>query len=116
MNSTKLTQVGRDRFLQLYSLYLKGHSYRALGRQFCISGERVRQILNTYANTEERKLLREEIDRRHDTSWQTKEICALLEAGNSCRAVAEILNLSIYRIRRLNARRKKQVLESTESI
>lgn len=116
MKSTRQTEAGRERFLNFYRLYLEGHSYRTLGRQFGISAERVRQILNDYANTEERKVLREEIDRRCDTSWQTKEICALLEAGNSCRTVAEILNLSIHRIKRLSARLNKQASQQPASI
>jgi transposase len=98
----------RERFHQLYALYLDGHSYRALGRRFGISGERVRQILNEYASPDQRGALQDEIFKRRDTSWQTTEIHALLDAGHSCRSVAAALNLSVHRIKRISAERNRR--------
>ncbi len=116
MDTLNQTNHNQDRFFQLYNLYLEGHSYRAIGRRFKISGERVRQILDQYANVEQRQILREEINRRRDTSWQTTEISALLESGRSCREVAELLNLSIHRIKRLSARRTRQIRKEKENV
>ncbi len=113
MQST--SQFRTERFRQIYSLYLEGHSYRSLGRKFGLSGERIRQILQTQSSTKELQVLRDEITRRYETSWQTKEIQALLDSGHTCRAIAELLNVSFYRVKRLSAKYKKQLREQAES-
>jgi transposase len=40
-------------------------------------------------------------------TWRAKEICNLLDAGNSCRQVSEILDISISAVKRVSAKHRK---------
>ena len=95
------------RFQQLYELYMEGKSYRELGTLFKISAERVRQILHSGVNDKQLKELRRRIDNRCMNTWRSREVCNLLDAGNNCRQVSEILNISISAVKRVSARHKK---------
>lgn len=106
--SETLTQTQREyRFQQLYELYMEGKSYRELGALFDISAERVRQILHSGVNDTQLKELRRRIDNRCMNTWRAKEVCNLLDAGNSCRKVSEILNISLSAVKRVSARHKR---------
>lgn len=103
-----LTSAEReDRFQRLYELYMEGKSYRELGTLFNISAERVRQILHSGVNDKQLKELRRRIDNRCMNTWRAKEVCNLLDAGNNCRQVSEILNISLSAVKRVSARHKK---------
>jgi DNA-binding CsgD family transcriptional regulator len=106
--NTKLTAAElQDRYVKMYELYMEGKSYRELGALFKISAERVRQILHTRSSEHDLVELRRRITNRCMNTWRAKEICNLLDAGNSCRKVAEILNISIDAVKRVSARHKR---------
>lgn len=95
------------RFQQLYEMYMAGKSYRELGALFNISAERVRQILRSGVNDTQLKELRRRIENRCMNTWRAKEVCNLLDAGNNCRQISEILNISMSAVKRVSARHKK---------
>ena len=106
--SETLTAAERgDRFQRLYELYMEGKSYRELGALFDISAERVRQILHSGVNDTQLKELRRRIDNRCMNTWRAKEVCNLLDAGNNCRQVSEILKISLSAVKRVSARHKR---------
>ena len=96
-----------DRFQRMYEMYMEGRSYRELAAIFDISAERVRQVLHSGVNDTQLKELRRRIDNRCMNTWRAKEVCNLLDAGNNCRQVSEILNISLSAVKRVSARHKK---------
>lgn len=115
MLTKKHVQERRERFEAMYDMYLAGYSYRQIALQFSISAERIRQILHSCATPEQRIALHDEISKRRETSRQSKEIQYLLEAGNTCKSVAEILDVSIDVVKRVSARYRKSKLEAARS-
>ena len=106
--SETLTEAQREyRFQQLYEMYMEGKSYRELAALFKISAERIRQILHSGVSDKQLKELRRRIDNRCMNTWRAKEVCNLLDAGNNCRQVSEILNISLSAVKRVSARHKK---------
>jgi transposase len=106
--SETLTAAEREhRFQQMYEMYMEGKSYRELGAIFNLSAERVRQVLHSGVSDSQLKELRRRIDNRCMNTWRAKEVCNLLDAGNNCRQVSEILNISISAVKRVSARHKK---------
>jgi len=97
----------QDRFRQIYEFYLEGKSLRAISALVGISHERVRQILTTRSTSFEYRKIKEAIDTRKSKTWQTAEIINLLNIGNSCSAVARILNISVSAVKRISARYNK---------
>jgi len=97
----------RTRFCQIYELYLDGLSLREISAQYGISYERVRQILKKGSTSEEYKIIKAAADRRRSRTWQTTEAINLLNAGNSCSKVSQILGISISSIKRLSAQYNK---------
>lgn len=108
MSEPKTPAERRERFQRLYEGYMEGKSYRDLGASFGLSPERVRQVLKDCASESEMRKLRERIDNRCMNTWRAKEVCHLLEAGNSCSAVAKILNISVDAVKRVSAKRRKK--------
>ena len=92
----------QDRFRNIYELYLEGKSLREISMIVGVSHERVRQILITRSNSFEYRKIKEAIDARKSKTWQTAEIINLLEVGNSCSAVAQILNISVSAVKRVS--------------
>ena len=107
MDSKMTTAELQDRYIKMYELYMEGKSYRELGAIFDISAERVRQILHTRSSEHDLVELRRRIDNRCMNTWRAKEICNLLDSGNSCRQVSEILNISIHAVKRVSAKHRK---------
>lgn len=97
----------RRRFCQIYELYLDGLSLRDISAKYGISYERVRQILKKGSTTEEYKAIKAAADRRRSRTWQTTEAINLLNAGNSCSKVSQILGISVSSIKRLSAQYNK---------
>jgi DNA invertase Pin-like site-specific DNA recombinase len=110
MSEPKTAAERRERFQQLYEGYMEGKSYRDLGALFGLSAERVRQVLKACATESEMRTLRERIDNRCMNTWRAKEVCHLLDAGNSCSAVAKLLNISVDAVKRVSSKRKKQTV------
>ena len=110
MSEPKTAAERRERFQQLYEGYMEGKSYRDLGALFGLSAERVRQVLKACANESEMRNLRERIDNRCMNTWRAKEVCHLLDAGNSCSTVAKLLNISVDAVKRVSSKRKKQTV------
>ena len=106
----------QDRFRKMYELYLEGKSLRAISMIMGISHERVRQILTTRSNSFEYRKIKEAIDTRKSKTWQTAEIINLLNVGNSCSSVAEILNISVSAVKRISARYNKDKQKLQENI
>jgi transposase-like protein len=106
----------QDRFRKMYELYLEGKSLRAISMIMGISHERVRQILTTRSNSFEYRKIKEAIDTRKSKTWQTAEIINLLNVGNSCTSVAEILNISVSAVKRISARYNKDKQKLQENI
>lgn len=102
----------RDRFEKMYSLCLEGKSYSEIGREFGITRERVRQILNKYATADEFKLIRESVERRSLSTWFCLEILAQLEAGHTCVQVSKNLGCHVSVVKRVSAKRKKRLEEN----
>jgi len=98
----------RERFCQIYELYLDGLSLRDIGQKLGISYERVRQILKTRSTVKEYKAIKEEADRRRSRTWETVEAINLLTNGYSCSQTAKILGVSLSSIKRLSAQYNKQ--------
>jgi transposase len=115
MLTKKDVQERQERFESIYNMYFAGYSYRQIAHEFSISAERVRQILHQYASPTQRIALHDEISKRRETSWQSKEIEYLLEAGNTCKTVANILNVSIDVVKRVSARHRRTKLETARS-
>lgn len=113
MLSELTLQQRQDRFKKIYELYLEGKSLRAISMIIGISHERVRQILTTRSNSFEYIKIREAIDARKSKTWQTSEIITLLNVGNSCSAVAKILNISVSAVKRISSRYNKEKLQKT---
>lgn len=104
----KLTKAElHDRYTAMYELYMEGKSYRELGKIFKISAERVRQILHDRSSGNDLVELRRRIDNRCMNTWRNKEICCLLDAGHNCRQISEILSISIWAVRRVSAKHRK---------
>ena len=110
MSEPKTAAERRERFQQLYEGYMEGKSYRDLGALFGLSAERVRQVLKACATESEMRTLRERIDNRCMNTWRAKEVCHLLDAGNSCSTVAKLLNISVDAVKRVSSKRKKQTV------
>ena len=102
----------RERFEKIYKLYLEGYSYRALGRQFSISAERVSQILRQNATPEELKILDEAIRSRCTPSYIFMKIDEMLEAGTQHKIIAESLEVSIDTVKKASVRRNRRLTES----
>jgi transposase len=97
----------RARFCAIYDLYLDGLSLREISLKVGVSHERVRQILRKSSTEEEYKIIKAAADRRRSRTWQTREAINLLNAGNSCSKVANILGISVSSIKRLSAQYNK---------
>ena len=115
MLTRKNVKERQERFEQIYKMYFDGYSYRGIAAEMGISAERVRQILYKYGSPSEILALQNEIDKRRETSWQTKEIEALLDVGNTCSAVAKTLNISIDVVKRVSARYRKAKAQTVRS-
>lgn len=102
MDIVKTSEQGQDRFATMYEMYLDGHSYEKIGKKFGISRERVRQILKKKSTPDEYELIRQRILSRRVNTWQVKEIANLIEAGNTCRQVADILGCSVDCVKRVS--------------
>lgn len=98
----------RERFCQIYDLYLDGFSLRDIGQKLGISYERVRQILKLRSTVKEYKAIKEVADRRRSRTWQTTEALTLLNNGVSCSKTAKILGVSVSAIKRLSTQYNKQ--------
>ena len=98
----------RERFCQIYELYLDGLSLREISRRINISHERVRQILKEKSTNEEYKTIKALADKRRSRTWQTTEAINLLNSGNSCTQVSRILGVSVSSIKRLSSQYNKQ--------
>ena len=105
----------RERFEKIYKLYLEGYSYRALGRQFGVSAERISQILRQNATPEELKILEEAINSRCTPSYIFTEINQMLEAGTPHRVIAESLKISIDTVKKASVRRNRRLTESRKA-
>jgi len=105
----------RERFEKIYKLYLEGYSYRALGRQFGISAERVSQILRQNATPEELKILDEVICSRCTPSYIFMKIDEMLEAGTQHKIIAESLKVSIDTVKKASVRRNRRLTESRKA-
>lgn len=101
----------RDRFKKMYSLCLEGKTYSEIGKEFGITRERVRQILNKYATEDEFKLIRESVERRSLSTWFCSEIMAQLDAGHTCSQVSKNLGCHVSVVKRVSAKRKKGLKE-----
>jgi len=108
MSEPRTEAERRERFQRLYEGYMEGKSYRELGSLFGLSAERVRQVLKACASETEMRNLRERIDNRCMNTWRAKEVCHLLDAGNSCSAVAKLLNISVDAVKRVSSKRRKR--------
>jgi hypothetical protein len=105
----------RERFEKIYKLYLEGYSYRALGRQFGISAERISQILRQIATPEELKILDEAILSRCTPSYIFTKIDEMLEAGAQHKVIAESLKVSIDTVKKASARRNRRLTKSCKA-
>ena len=115
MLTRKNVQERQNRFEAIYRMYFAGYSYRQIAAEFSISAERVRQILHQCSTPAQRIALHDEISKRRETSWQSKEIEYLLEAGNTCKTIANILDVSIDVVKRVSARYRKSKPETARS-
>lgn len=102
----------RERFERMYSLCLEGKSYSEIGKEFGITKERVRQVLNKYATEDQFKQIRESVERRTLSSWFCSEILAQLEAGHTCSQVSKNLGCHISVVKRVSAKRRKKLDEN----
>lgn len=102
----------RDRFEKMYSLCLEGKTYSEIGKEFGITRERVRQILNKHATAEEFRLIRESVERRSLSTWFCAEILAQLEIGHTCTQISKNLGCHVSVVKRISAKRKKRLEES----
>lgn len=98
----------RERFCQIYDLYLDGLSLRDISKKIGVSHERVRQILKSRSTSAEYKKIKETADRRRSRTWQTTEALQLLADGLSCAKTAKVLGVSTSAIKRLSAQYSKQ--------
>ena len=105
----------RERFEKIYKLYLEGYSYRALGRQFGVSAERISQILHQNATPEELKTLDEAIRGRCTPSYIFTEIDELLETGTPHKIIAESLKVSIDTVKKASVRRNRRLTKSCKA-
>lgn len=102
MDIVKTSEQGQDRFATMYEMYLDGYSYEKIGKKFGISRERVRQILKKKSTPDEYEAIRQRILSRRVNTWQVKEIANLIQAGNTCRQVADVLGCSVDCVKRVS--------------
>jgi DNA-binding CsgD family transcriptional regulator len=102
----------KDRFERMYSLCLEGKSYSEIGREFGITKERVRQVLNKYSTEDQFKLIRESVERRSLSSWFCAEILAQLEAGHTCVQISKNLGCHVSVVKRVSAKRRRKLDEN----
>ncbi len=103
----------KDRFEKMYSLCLEGKSYSEIGKEFGITKERVRQVLNKYSTEDQFKQIRESVERRSLSSWFCAEILAQLETGHTCSQISKNLGCHVSVVKRVSAKRRRK-LDETE--
>lgn len=100
-------RLRRERFEEMYELYMEGEKLTVIGEKFGISKQRVNQILRAAASDEEYSLIKRESERRKVSTWRDREIINLLDNGYTCNNVAGILNISLSAVKRASARRNR---------
>lgn len=100
-------RLRREKFEEMYELYMDGAKLTVIGEKFGISKQRVNQILRAAASDEEYSLIKRESDRRRNSTWQDREIINLLDNGYTCYNVSTILNISLSAVKRASARRNR---------
>jgi transposase len=98
----------RERFEAMYTDYLNGLSYSQIAEKHGLTRQRVQQVLREKATPDELAALRAAIDKRESSTWLHTEIRNLLDAGNSCRKVSEILNCGLSTVKRISVKRKRE--------
>jgi transposase-like protein len=100
-------RIRREKFEQMYELYMEGKTLTEIGNVFGISKQRVNQILRAAASDEEYSVIKRESERRRSSTWQDCEVINLLEAGKTCTQVSKLLNVSLSFVKRASARRNR---------
>lgn len=107
-------RLRREKFEEMYELYMEGATLTVIGEKFGISKQRVNQILRAASSDEEYSLIKRESERRKSSTWHDREIINLLDSGCTCNKISTILNISLSAVKRASARRNR--IKKTQEI
>lgn len=110
MGTQKTKAELRERFANMYKMYLEGYSYEQIGRRYGVTRERVRQIFKSYSSPEQYSQIQQKVLSRRISPRQIENICSLIKLGDSCSKIAETLGCSVDCVKRVSSKYKLQEL------